>query len=565
MKTFLTQWPEHARETALTIVCALAGAVGAVLFLKGTSFLFELLYLKMLYLSKPVFAVYTLVVITLSSLVVGLLLSRLVPEAAGSGIPQVKVAFWKNMGYIAWRPVWVKFVAGAISLGGGASLGREGPTVFLSSGVASQIAGRAGIMKQKRRPATAVGAAAGLAAAFNTPLAAVSFVLEELLGDMNSRILGRVVLASLTGAFTVYALIGEQPAFAVPNVSYAPWSLYLLVPMVALLAGMVGIAFQRGTLAWRARIKRRSRIPAWLQPCVGGWITWVLGITVFLITGRLGVFGLGYHDLSDALMNGISWKVALLLLAAKLPATIASYGWGGCGGIFSPTLFLGAMCGLALGGVADIWMPLTPSDHLLLAATGMSCCFNAVVRAPMTSLLIVFEMTHQFAMVPPLMLGLMITHTLSRFAGKANFYDALLTQDGHEINKIKPHRDLESWQMQPVARIATIKPVMIRDLAEPALKSVLQQYPFNRFPVELHQQPLSILTRREAEAALKEKRAPLLEPAVVVTSGTTVRDASQEFIKTKSGMILLQEEAGRPINGLITLHDLLRAQVAQSE
>ncbi|MFH0881312.1 MAG: chloride channel protein [Lentisphaerota bacterium] len=565
MMKFLAKSSDRARETALTIGCALAGAVAAVLFLKGTTILFNLLFVRMAGLSKVAFALYSLGVVMGSSLLVGLLLSRLVPEAAGSGIPQVKVAFWKNLGYIAWRPVWVKFIAGIISLGGGASLGREGPTVFISAGVASQLSGQAGTLKQKRRPAVAVGAAAGLAAAFNTPLAAVTFVLEEILGDMNSRILGRVVLASLTGAFTVYALIGKQPAFAVPDVAYARWPLYALVPLVALLAGIIGIVFQRATLSLRARIKQRSAIPAWLQPCVGGLITWGLGITVFLTTGRLGVFGLGYQDLSDSLLHGIPWHVALLLLAAKLPATIASYSWGGCGGIFSPTLFMGAMSGLALGGIAGQWIPLTPSDHLLLAATGMSACFSAVVRAPMTSLLIVFEMTHQFAMVPPLMLGLMVTQTIVRFAGKANFYDALLAQDGHEIHKVKPHRDLESWQNQPVSEIATMKPVILPDLSEETLRRTLQQHPFNRFPVKLDDQPPAILTRKEAETALKEKRPPQLEPAVTVTPDAHVRDVSQDFIKTQNGMLLIQTAGANSIEGLITLHDLLRAQVAQSE
>jgi len=175
--------------------------------------LYRLTFIRLSHQAVGYFLVGSLVVILFSSLVVGFLLNRFAPEASGSGIPQLKLAFWKDFGVVPWRVVWVKFVAGVLSIGGGCSLGREGPSVQLAGGVASNLAGLLGEAKQNRRMAAAAGAAAGLAAAFNTPLAAVTFVLEEIIADLNSSLLGSVLLASVIGAFVVHGVIGKQPAF----------------------------------------------------------------------------------------------------------------------------------------------------------------------------------------------------------------------------------------------------------------------------------------------------------------------------------------------------------------
>ena len=157
-------------------------------------------------------------------------------EAAGSGIPQLKLAFWKDFGFVPWRVAWVKFLAGIISVGGGSSLGREGPSVQIGGTLASNLAGLTGEAKQNRRAASAAGAAAGLAAAFNAPLAATTFVLEEIIGDLNSRLLGSVLLASVLGALVVHGIVGKQPSFTLTGVEAPTWIGYLLTPVVAAIA-----------------------------------------------------------------------------------------------------------------------------------------------------------------------------------------------------------------------------------------------------------------------------------------------------------------------------------------
>ena len=173
----------------------------------------------------------------------------------GSGIPQMKLAFWKDFGYVPVRVVWIKFVAGILTVGGGASLGREGPTVQLAGGLTSNIAGRFGIGKNGRRQAAAAGSAAGLAAEFNAPLAAVTFVLEEIIEDLNSRILGSVILASLLGALVVHALIGRHPAFDLPMIDAPTRVGNVLVIPAAAIASLIGVLFQVSSM----RVRRSFR------------------------------------------------------------------------------------------------------------------------------------------------------------------------------------------------------------------------------------------------------------------------------------------------------------------
>jgi len=317
--------------------------MAAVGFQLGINRIYQFSYKNPAAASHGHFLIVSFIAIVLASLITGYLLNSFAPMAAGSGIPQVKLNFWKEFGYAPRRISFVKFIAGVICIGGGQSLGREGPTVQIGSNLSSTIAGWLGVTKQNRRAASAAGAAAGLAAAFNAPLASVAFVLEEIIGDLNSRSLGPVLLAAVIGAFIVHAFVGAQPAFVLPHIDEPTWRPYALMPFAAGLAALAGVVFQRATLSLRAFAKKTRAIPRVLQPLAGGLITWIIGAAVFLTTARLGVFALGYDDLTDALNHGFAWKLAGILLIGKLVATIACYGFGGCGGIFSPNLFIGGM------------------------------------------------------------------------------------------------------------------------------------------------------------------------------------------------------------------------------
>jgi CIC family chloride channel protein len=561
---YLQRLPKQSRAVLQTCLYGLCAGASAVFFQMGINWLYRLGLGKLSQQSTSTFLIGSLAIIVVSSLLMGWLLNSFCRAAAGSGIPQLKLAFWKDFGTVPWRVAWVKFVAGIVSIGGGQSLGREGPSVQLAGAVSSNLAGLAGEAKQNRRLAAAAGAAAGLAAAFNTPLAATTFVLEEIIGDLNSRLLGGVLLASVLGALVVHGVIGAQPSFTLTGAAAPSWVGYLLTPVVAALAGLVGVYFQKASLGLRGRMKSTRRVPGWLLPLAGGLITWGLGVAVFERTQRLGVFSLGYDDLSSALAGDIGWQLATVLLAAKFIATFTCYGFGGCGGIFSPTLFFGGMTGVALAGLVGLEWPMARADTLTLAVVGMSACLGAVVGAPVTGILIVFEMTHEFALVPVLMIGALVSQAISRKMNRENFYDALLTQDGHQIEHVRPPRDLQSWQQFPVSAIANFRPVIIRDLVPAKLQDVLKAHPYQRFPVVQGDKLTGILTRREAEAALRDNRAPKLENATTCLPHQTVRKLQGLLVESPSNFVVLVDDDGGKILGVITLHDLLRAEVEKA-
>lgn len=553
--------PQNARRVIETITLSLAAGGFAVLFLKATNLLFQVTYGELLSRPAPVLIFGSLAVIGTSSLAVCVLL-RVEPSAAGSGIPQLKVGYWKELGYIPWRPVLVKFTAGVLSLGGGASLGREGPTLYLTGGVASVLSGLFGKSKRNRRDALTVGTAAGLAAAFNTPLAAITFILEELVGDLGNRYLGAVVLASVTGALVVQASIGPQPAFALPELEDTTWRLYCLVPFVAFLAALCGLLFQKATLRIRGALIRCQWRLKWLLPFFGGLITWCVGIGAFLSTGKIGVFGLGYGDLSDALSSGITWQIAGMLMVTKLAATMVSYGFGGCGGIFSPTLFIGGMCGFFTAGLGGQWLSLTASDQVILAGVGMCTCLCAVIRAPLTSMLIVFEMTHQFALIPPLMVGVLICEGMARLSGRENLYTSLLMQDGHELIKINPPRDLVSWQGIRAGDLIGSRAVSFNSGELREARHVLETCPFRCFPVEEDGVLVGLVTRDELQRALDAQRAPRIEAATICHPDQTISELADKFIQSPLGVLVVTTKSDGRILGVLTLHDLLRAQAA---
>ncbi|HTV76575.1 MAG TPA: chloride channel protein, partial [Candidatus Baltobacteraceae bacterium] len=434
------------------------------------------------------------------------------------------------------------------------------PSVQIGGTLASNLAGLTGEAKQNRRAASAAGAAASLAAAFNAPLAATTFVLEEIIGDLNSHLLGSVLLASVLGALVVQGFIGKQPSFTLTGVEAPTWIGYLLTPVVAAISSLAGVYFQRYSLGLRRKVKQNEKIPAWLAPVAGALITWILGVAIFCRTGRLGVFSLGYDDLSSALAGDIGWQLAAILLLAKFVATFSCYGFGGCGGIFSPALFFGGMIGIIISGLLNLEFDVARGDMLTLAVVGMSACLGAVVWAPVTGILIVFEMTREFSLVPALMLGALVSQTIARRMNTHNFYDGLLEQDGHRIEHVRPPRDLQSWEQFPVSAIANFQPVTISSLAESELQKILAEHPYRQFPVVLENKLQGVLTRDEAEDAFAEKRAVKLKPATVCLRDETIGKLQQLLIESDTQfVVVLDREEGQAV-GLVTLHDLLRAQ-----
>jgi CIC family chloride channel protein len=562
---FFRAIPIDLRAYLRPCLFGLAGGSAAVAFQLGIKLLEWALWTRLAHIAIANFLLISLVTILGTSLVAGLILTFVSREAAGSGIPQLKIAFWRDFGYLPARVAFAKFFAGIITIGGGCSLGREGPTVHIAGALASNVAGMLGVAKQGRRAALLSGAAAGLAAAFNTPLSAITFVMEEIVEDLNStKFLAQTLVASVTATFVAHLFLGDNPAFVIPPIRHFSWILILLVPPAATLSSLAGVAFQKGTLIWREKIKTFERIPSYLKPVVGAAINWILGIIVFLWISRLGIFGLGYQDLESILRGQVSGIQAFVLLIAKLAATTAVYAWGGAGGIFSPTLFFGAAAGSLFGTICTPLFHLSESDQLALTVAGMSACLGAVVRAPITSILIVFEMTHQFAFVPLLMIGTIASQAVSRLFCKTNFYSEVLERDGVELDRHIPPRSLATLYSRPISTLVNFSPVFARGTDQQELEKLCTDHPYRQFPLVVDGRLLCLLNRN----AILEGRPPeqAQTPAETVNPDATIREAVSRMIDKSASLLVVISQAEETPIGIVTLHDIFRleSQLADS-
>ena len=309
----------------------------------------------------------------------------------------------------------------------------------------------------------------------------------------------------------------------IPSIGHFSSILYVLVIPAAGLATLAGVAFQKGTLIWRDKIKRVKHIPFFLKPAVGAAMNWMLGIWVFFAIGKIGVFGLGYGDLEKMFYGSISGPQALIMVIAKLAATTAVYAWGGAGGIFSPTLFFGAAIGLAFTDVCGPVLHLQLNDRIALTVAGMSACLGAVVRAPITSILIVFEMTHQFSFVPLLMIGTIASQAVSRTLCHTNFYSEIIERDGIELERHMPPRSLASMQSRPISTFANFSPVFASSTDRDELERLCSEYPYHQFPLVMDGQLVGLIDRSEILSNRSPKVAAV--PAQAIPAHSTIREA----------------------------------------
>jgi len=374
---------------------------------------------------------WTILTPALGGLAAGLALYYIVPGAAGSGIPQVKASYALRSGLVPIKDAIGKFILCSVQIGSGASLGLEGPTVQICAGVSSLLARLARLSPKNTRRMASVGMAAGIAAAFNAPIAAVTFTLEELIGDLDQTILSGVIVAAALAAVVEHSILGANPVFHV-NRNYTMTNASSLVwyVLLGLLAAVVSVAFTDSLLWLRAQFKRLKALPRWVHPAMGGLATGCLAVVALQLFHLNGIAGDPYKTLTLALTGGMPVLVMASFCVLKLAATVCSYSSGGAGGIFAPSLFMGAMLGGAVGYI-DVAVFHHPADAIgAFAVVGMGAVFAGIVRAPMTSVLIIFEMTGGYGLVLPLMIASMSAFVLARHWRRTPIYEALLAQDG---------------------------------------------------------------------------------------------------------------------------------------
>ena len=417
-----------------------------------------------------------LLVPVVGSLGMGYLLSRFFPDARGSGVPQTKAALFAHGGRISIGTVFGKFFCTSATLATGIPLGREGPAVQVGAGIASVLGQKLGLRPEKIKALIPVGAAAAIAAAFNTPLAAVLFALEEVMGDMHAPVLGSVVLASATSWAMLRLLLGNDPLFKVPQYQLIHPGEFGIYALLGVAGGLVSVAFTRLLLWTRVKFKRLPPKTVWFQPLAGGLMVGIMGWFVPQI------LGVGYKYVGDVLNGGMALKLMLLLLVLKLIAVATSYASGNAGGIFGPSLFLGAMLGGIIGTVAQHFLPNYIASPGAYALVGMGTTFAGVVRVPMTSVVMIFETTRDYAVIVPLMISNLVSYFIASKLQKKAIYEALAEQDGIHLPTAEA-RILESQRqvyqaMQPATEILS-KERTVDEALEKVKESALNAWPVN--------------------------------------------------------------------------------------
>src|SRR6266849_2966334 len=383
------------------------------------------------------------------SLGMGYLLFRYFPDARGSGVPQTKAALYARGGRISLSTVFGKFFCTSSTLASGIPLGREGPAVQVGAGIASVLGRKLGLRPEKVKALVPVGAAAAIAAAFNTPLAAVLFALEEVVGDMHAPVLGSVVLASATSWAILRLLLGNDPLFQVPQYQLVHPGELGIYAILGVAGGFVSVAFTKLLLWMRARFLRFPRKTIWFQPVAGGLMVGVMG---WFVPQLLGV---GYKHVGEALNGNMALKLMILLLVLKFFAVVTSYASGNAGGIFGPSLFLGAMLGGIVGKVANHFFSNYFGMQGAYALVGMGTAFAGIVRAPMTSVVMIFENTRDYAVIVPLMISNLVSFFISSRFQKQPIYEVLAQQDGIHLPSVETRQQLEQRQVVHAMREAT--------------------------------------------------------------------------------------------------------------
>ena len=554
--------PTNQKYFLLTITIAVACGLMAVSYHLLIKLISSNLIERALAMQGTARIVWTLIIPTAGGLAAGLLIYYFAPDARGSGIPQVKIAYSMNYGNIPMRVAVGKAVISALCVGSGASLGREGPTVQICAAISNAISRLFSIPRRKQMNQLPVGAAAAIAAAFNTPIAAVTFALEEIIGDLNQKLAASIVIAAVISSTIERWLLGAHPLFTGANI-YAlnhPNEL-LAYAMLGVLAGVVGVVFSKLILFLRMTFRDRLNVPGWSKPAIGGAIIGVIGLW------QPHSLGIGYDFLGVVLQgqDNLVLNAVLALLLAKILTSSFSYGAGMSGGVLGPSMFIGGMLGAATWHVVAYLDSDAQIVRGAFALVGMGAVFAAVIRVPITSILLIFEMTYNYEIILPVMIANAIAYTVASRLTPLSIYEAFLFQDGIHLG--------HTPKMDALARI-TAASVMTRevvtlpdDITIAEALDVVGRLEFNGYPVLRDGLMVGLITtgdlrRLEAEGRNHELISELMTRKVVhahpdQTLDTVVLKLAQREL---SQLPVVSRADDTRLLGIITLRDVARAQ-----
>jgi chloride channel protein, CIC family len=480
------------------------------------------------------------------------------PRSRGSGVNQTKAAVYVLNGYIPFRTVIGKFVVCALAIGSGQSLGPEDPSLQMGAGIASAIGRSLHLSQKKIRLIAPVGAAAGLAAAFNAPLSAVVFVIEEVIGTWSAGVLGAIVLAAVSSVVTMRWFLGPESLFRVPPIRVAHPAEFLAYAVLGVVGGGASLLF----LKWLAYARPRIQtLPSWtrfVQPAAAGLIIGFIGIRF------PQVMGAGYAIMDQALHGQFTWKLLLVLAAMKILATGLSFLSGTPGGMFAPTLFIGAMLGGAVGAIEHHFFPGLTATAGTFALVGMGTLFAGFLRTPITSIFMVIELSGNYSAALPVMVSSLIAYFISRRFQDVPLFDMLSRQEGLILPSIEERREQVSLVVEDAMRTDA---AIVADPAEPVSDLVRR--------LELRPQSPALLRVRVGEWRLlqRDEIQPLAaDPLNTHTAGDAPSkgplpmifpDESLEEVLRWAGdwpvlPVVNRADLGK-LEGILALSDILRA------
>lgn len=493
-----------------------------------------------------------------AGLVVAFLVQKFFPAARGSGVNQTKAAVYVFDGYIPFRTVIGKFLTASLAIGSGQSLGPEDPSLHMGAGIASALGRRLKLSRDKLRLLGPVGAAAGLAAAFNAPISAVLFVIEEVIGTWSATALGAIILAAVSSAVVMRSFLGGEPMFHVPPYTLAHPAELLAYAVLGVVSGILSLAFTKIIAYFRPKLRALPEWTYYFQPAAAGLLIGLIGLRIPQIMGT------GYPYIDQALHSQYTWQILAVLGFAKILTTSLSFTSGTPGGMFAPVLFIGAMIGGAIGGLEHHFFPQVSASVAPFALVGMGTFFAGFLRVPITSVFMVVETSGSYSIVLPVMISNTIAYLISRKYQDVALFDLLAKQDGMELPSMEEQREQIVLRVEDAMRQPDTPPVQASDtlaraieIAETSTEEVLLvRFPTGRWAGLVRKDLLSMASAHPGDIQLREvlstARLPVLHPDQRL-------DDALRFIQGHALLPVVSRAGSRKLEGVLSLPDILTA------
>jgi CIC family chloride channel protein len=561
-----TELPESFVIIMTALIVGVGAGLGAYIFRRLINLIFRVSFVNIASFLAPISPFQYVLIPAVGGLIVGVLIYKYAQEAKGHGVPEVMEAVALRGGRI--RPVVavIKSLASSVCIGTGGSVGREGPIAQIGSALGSTLGQLLNLSDERIRNLVACGAGGGIAATFNAPIAGAIFSLEVILGQFHATYFGAVVISAVTADVIAQSLEGNLRAFTVPEYALVSgWEL-IFYALLGVIAALASVFFTRSLYATEDLFDK-FRIPEYVKPALGGAILGIVGILTYKSDDLPRIFGIGYESINVALANNFTLQIALALLVLKMLATMITLGSGGSGGVFAPSLFMGAMLGASFGQAVNLLFPSITAPAGAYALVGMAAFFGGAAHAPVTAILILFEMTGDYQIILPLMLTTVISTLIARLLSKDSIYTLKLSRRGVNLEQ---GQDIDVMQGVKVSEIMTtdidfVPPDLpISDLAE-----VFTETHHHGLPVcDDAGNLLGIVTIQDLEIALGE---PSLEVRKVIDIASTedvlvaypeesVWEALRRLSVRDVGRLpVLENRDSRILIGLIRRSDIVRA------